>query len=163
MRQVKPREKSTVEDLKIEDEWIQDNQDKATMLAGIFFPKLPAAILPMHEEIDVTWDTTRPPGNVEGPIITMNEIRRTCTRMRSKAATGMDELSIIILQRCSRELFPFLHRVFNASLSLGFFPSRWREARVLALRKPGKPSYHKARAYRPISLLNHFLVTKEFL
>ena len=27
---------------------------------------------------------------------------------------------------------------------------------MLALRKPGKPSYHEARAYQPISLLNHF-------
>ena len=76
--------------------------------------------------------------------------------MRSKAATGIDNLSIVIMKRCSRVLISFLKKVFIASLALGFFPSRWREARVLTLRKQGKPSYEEARAYRPISLLNHF-------
>ena len=153
---MKPREKNTVEDLKIDDQWIRDDGDKATMLAAIFFPKLPAASLPMLEEIDVAWDTARPPGKLVGPEVTTKEIRKTCYRTRAKAATGVDDLSILIMKRCSRELIPFLCRLFTASLSLGFFPTRWREARVLALRKPGKSSYEEARSYRPISLLNHF-------
>ena len=156
LRKVKPGEKNAVEDLKVDDQWIRDDGEKATTLAAIFFPKLPAASLPMHEEIDVAWATARPPGKLLGPEVTTKEIRKTCYRMRSKAATGVDDLSILIMKRCSRELIPFLQRLFTASLSLGFFPSLWREAKVLALRKLGKPSYEEARAYRPISLLNHF-------
>ena len=49
----------------------------------------------------------------------------------------------------------FLQRVFIASLRLGVFPTQWKPAKVIALRKPGQKSYSEARAYRPISLLNH--------
>ena len=49
----------------------------------------------------------------------------------------------------------FLQRLFIVSLRLGYFPSQWKEAKVIALHKPGKSFYTEARAYRPISLLNH--------
>ena len=108
LRKVKPREKNAVEDLKVDDQWIRDDGEKATTLAAIFFPKLPAASLPMHDEIDVAWATARPPGKLVGPEVTTKEIRKTCYRMRSKAATDVDDLSILIMKRCSRELIPFL-------------------------------------------------------
>ena len=76
--------------------------------------------------------------------------------MRNTAATGPDDLSILIVKRCFREPKTFFQLVFNACLKLGFFPSQWKHAKVLALRKPGKDRYDTARAYRPISLLNHF-------
>ena len=156
LRTLKPKEKNSVEDLRVDDCWIRDDQSKALTLTEIFFPKLPDADLPLHATIDHTWDTARPPGQSPNPKISSKEIRKQCYKMRAKAATGVDDLSILIMKRCFRELISFIRRLFNASLSLGFFPSRWREARVLALRKQGKSSYEQARSYRPISLLNHF-------
>ena len=156
LRTLKPREKNSVDDLRVDDCWIRDDKSKALKLAEVFFPQLPAADLPIHNIIDHTWDTARPPGLLPSPTVSSKEIRTQCYKMRTKAATGVDDLSILIMKRCFRELISFLRRVFNASLSLGFFPSRWREARVLALRKQGKSSYEQVRSYRPISLLNHF-------
>ena len=156
LRVVKPKEKNHVEDLRVSDGWIRDDQSKAMTLAEIFFPRLPDADPHLHSIIDHTWDTARPPGLLPTPVVSTKEIRNQCYRMRAKAATGMDDLSILVMKRCFRELIPFFRRVCNASLTLGFFPSRWREARVLALRKQGKSSYEQARSYRPISLLNHF-------
>ena len=43
--------------------------------------------------------------------------------------------------------------IFNASYQIGYVPQKWRIARILPLRKPGKPDYRMAKAYRPISLL----------
>ena len=156
LRKVKGRMPSTVEDLRQGDNFIQTDEDKAHTLAINFFPKLPAANHRMHQTIDSAWDTARPPGTLGFGTITIAEIRTACTRMRTTAAVGPDELSILIVKRCFRELKTFLQLVFNASLRLGFFPSQWKEAKVLALRKPRKERYDTPRAYRPISLLNHF-------
>ena len=45
-------------------------------------------------------------------------------------------------------------RIFTASVELGHHPRRWRRAKIVVLRKPGKPDYSIPGAYRPISLLN---------
>ena len=42
----------------------------------------------------------------------------------------------------------------NAYWALGYFPARFKEARTVVLRKPGKPSYSDPGAWRPIALLN---------
>jgi hypothetical protein len=39
-------------------------------------------------------------------------------------------------------------------MSLGYHPKQWRNAKIVLLRKPGKPDYSIPDAYRPISLLN---------
>ena len=111
--------------------------------------------LRFHSEVDTTWNTARPPGESVESWVSIKELRRACFRMRSQAATGVDRLSILIVQRCFRELMIFRRRLFTASLRLGVFPTPWKIASVIALRKPGKSSYAEARAYRPISLLNH--------
>jgi hypothetical protein len=46
-----------------------------------------------------------------------------------------------------------LIKVFNACLSLGHHPARWKEAKVVAILKPNKPDYSLPKAHRPISLL----------
>ena len=46
------------------------------------------------------------------------------------------------------------HQIFAASIELGYHPQRWRSAKIVVLRKPGKPDYSLPGAYRPISLLN---------
>ena len=44
-----------------------------------------------------------------------------------------------------------LQRLYNWD----FFPSQWKIAKVITLRKPGEKSYSVAQSYCPISLLNH--------
>jgi hypothetical protein len=45
-------------------------------------------------------------------------------------------------------------RIFTASVNLGYYPEQWERAKIIVLRKPGKPDYITPGAYRPISLLN---------
>lgn len=44
--------------------------------------------------------------------------------------------------------------IFTACVDLGHHPKQWRSAKIIVLRKPGKPDYTIPGAYRPISLLN---------
>jgi hypothetical protein len=43
--------------------------------------------------------------------------------------------------------------LYQASYQLAYTPKSWRAAKVITLRKPGKPDYTKPKAFRPISLL----------
>jgi hypothetical protein len=45
-------------------------------------------------------------------------------------------------------------RLFTKSIELGYYPDQWKRARIVVLRKAGKPDYSVPGAYRPISLLN---------
>ena len=60
-----------------------------------------------------------------------------------------------VFEKCMLNILPWLLRICNASIARAYFPREWRRAKVIALRKPGKPSYESPRSYRPISLLSN--------
>ena len=152
---VRSRDPPTVDTLRVDGRMVYDNEKKAQVLQKVFFPRLLPSKLRFHSAVDTTWRTARPPGESVESWVSIKEIRQACFRMRTQASTGVDNLSILIIQRCFREVMFFLQRLFTASLRLGFFPTPWKIASVIALRKPGKSSYAEVRSYRPISLLNH--------
>ena len=155
LRAAQPRMAARVDDLEVEDKWITNDADKAAMLANTFFPRLPPVSLPWHIQVNSIWQEARPPAHLQIAPVTLTELYWACSRMRNKAAPGEDQLPIIIFKNCFPTVSHFMQRLFTASLQLGSFPSQWKIARVITLRKPGKKSYSMARSYRPISLLNH--------
>ena len=150
-----PRMAANVDDLQVEDTWIIDDASKAAVLANTFFPQLPPESLPWHHQVNSIWKEARPPTHLMAAPVTLSELHWACCRMRTKAAPGEDQLPIVVFKNCFPSVSHFLQRLFTASLQLGSFPSQWKIARVITLRKPGKKSYSVARSYRPISLLNH--------
>lgn len=68
-------------------------------------------------------------------------------------APGEDDLLTPVWKYLWVHLGKLIIRIFTASITLGYHP-RWRSARIVVLRKPGKPDYSIPGAYRPISLLN---------
>ena len=44
--------------------------------------------------------------------------------------------------------------LFRSSWNEGYLPHQWREAKIIPLRKPDKPDYRLAKAWRPITLLS---------
>ena len=155
LRAVQPRMAMKVEDLQVDDQWITDDAGKAAVLTTTFFPQLPPESLPWHHRVNSTWKEARPPTHLQAAPVTCSEVYWACFRMRTKAAPGDDQLPVEVFKQCFPVVSQFLQRLFTASIQLGFFPSQWKIARVLTLRKPGKKSYSVARSYRPISLLNH--------
>ena len=57
-------------------------------------------------------------------------------------------------KRLWKYLKNFITGLFITSIDLGYHPKRWRSAKIVVLRKPGKPDYSVPGAYRPISRLN---------
>ena len=67
-------------------------------------------------------------------------------------APGPDNIYGELLQEGSQALIKAINVLFNKSWSEKIVPQDWKVAKVKFLRKPGKPSYHSAGSYRPISL-----------
>lgn len=74
--------------------------------------------------------------------------------LRLGKAPGSDEITNLIIQAGGDRLAQALSCIATASLTLGLFPSKWKVARTVILRKPHKPDYTDPTAYRPIALLS---------
>ena len=76
--------------------------------------------------------------------------------MKTKTTSGPDNISSHMLKNTARSISPFLHKLFNLSLSTGQLPSEWKVSNVTPIPKSGDTS--QCSNYRPISLLS--LVSK---
>ena len=123
----------------------EGEEQKAQELLGSFYPPLPDAIT--EEPITVTVTA------VEDPDITMEEIKRKVFSAKPWKAPGRDGLPSIVWQQLWPVIKEEMLGLFRASLDDGILPSQWREAKIIPLKKPNKPDYRLARAWRPISLL----------
>ena len=82
-----------------------------------------------------------------------SEIAWIVRHLKSRKAAGPDGIQNIILQHLPRFVFKFIAKLFNRSLALNYFPTQWKEAKIIMLPKPGK-DHTSPLNYRPISLLN---------
>jgi ribonuclease HI len=126
---------------------VEEEKEKAAVLMGTFFPPTPPGR---------TDSTTDQPGAApiqENPQLTLEEVRYAVQQVKPWKAPGVDGLPSAVW----KELWPVLQgwilAIFNASVRIGFVPRMFKTARILPLRKPGKPDYTVPKAYRPISLL----------
>ena len=85
--------------------------------------------------------------------VTIQELHSAIHASGPWKSPGLDNISNICLRQCEPLLAPLLIQLFTASLRLGYFPSFWKAAIVVAVPKPeGDPLSPKG--YRPISLLS---------
>jgi len=75
----------------------------------------------------------------------------------SYKSPGQDGIYPVLLQKGLQLLLYPLCKIYRASISLGYIPKIWREARVAFLPKPGKDDYTNAKAHRPICLTSFLL------
>jgi hypothetical protein len=143
---MKPRETwGCVPALQVDDQELIENQDKAQAFLGSFFPEMntPDANPTMPAPLELPW-----------PPISELEIQRSLKAAKGTTAPGEDNIPMQVWKQLWKHLKGDITRIFNASVSLGYHPKRWRNAKIVVLRKPGKPDYSVPGAYRPISLLN---------
>ena len=81
----------------------------------------------------------------------VEEIKRIVSKLPSKASSGHDNISNVLLKEIIDQLAPVLVEVFNKSMTMGEFSSIMKLAEVVPLYK-GKEHYLENN-YRPISLL----------
>lgn len=141
-----PRDNYTnIPPLKVGKREVTDNTDKAHALLESFFPQMaeptPEAVTPMREEIRWT-------------PITELEIEKALRAAKGSTAPGEDGLPTLVWKNIWKYISHLVVQIFATSINLGYYPRRWKTARIVTLRKPGKPDYTIPGAYRPISLLN---------
>ena len=55
---------------------------------------------------------------------------------------------------CGEQLALVLAKLFSSCIAIGYHPKPFKDSITVVLRKPQKPSYTTAKAYRPIALLD---------
>lgn len=94
------------------------------------------------------------PNDTEDPLFTEAELERAIRSFNPKKAPGSDGFTADICAAAIRESSGTFLALLNRCLELAHFPTRWKEATVVVLRKPGKDDYSQAKSYRPIGLLS---------
>ena len=90
------------------------------------------------------------------PVVTNDDVESTLRNTGQWKAAGQDELPNGFLRACGLPLVQALQQIASSSMVLGHFPTLFRKARVVVLRKPGKTlaQLRQAGGWRPISLLS---------
>ncbi|XP_049874511.1 uncharacterized protein LOC126372706 [Pectinophora gossypiella] len=145
------------EDLPLEiDGRTVDMRDSARALTETFYPEDSAdRDTAYHRHIRAEADRVSGVSRDESrdPPFTMEELRAAVESFNPKKAPGADGFTADICSRaisCDPGLFLSL---VNKCLELEHFPTIWKKATVVVLRKPGKDNYRIPKAYRPIGLL----------
>ena len=143
--------------------------DSASAFAAIPKPKTRETEVDTDEEIASTLMRTFLPPGREGVIadstsnttstlpttsLTMSEVEQAIREASSWKAPGIDDLPAIVWQKLWTVVKDFIFHIFNCSLITGRQPRAFKIAKIIPLRKPNKPDYEQAGAYRPISLLS---------
>lgn len=76
------------------------------------------------------------------------------SRLHPDKAPGRDEISNRAIKAGGPGLNRAICLIANSCLSYTLFPSVWKVARTVILRKPHKPDYSNPTAYHPIALLS---------
>jgi hypothetical protein len=92
-------------------------------------------------------------------LFTPLKVAEAIDSLNPKKAPGTDKISARILKELPKKIIVLLVYILNGILRLHHIPEKWKEAKVLAIPKPGK-QLTEAASYRPISLLS--IVSKLF-
>lgn len=83
----------------------------------------------------------------------IDEINEVIKNLPNKKAPGKDEIKNKCLKTMPRTTRNTLVNLANAILKQKYFPETWKTARLIMIRKAGKPATDPS-SYRPISLLS---------
>jgi hypothetical protein len=80
--------------------------------------------------------------------------RQVIKTLKPHKAPGPDGIPNVILINAADVLIDHLYYIYRAVFEHDVYHDRWLTSSTLVLRKPGKPAYNIANAYRPIGLLD---------
>ena len=73
--------------------------------------------------------------------------------LKNKKAPGIDGINNLCLKALPKNGIKYLTILINSCIYHGYFPEKFKEAKVIPIRKPNKPA-NCPESYRPISLLS---------
>lgn len=84
---------------------------------------------------------------------TIEEVTEYVKRLKSSKAPGIDKVHNTLIKRLPPQAIAHLTFIFCCCLKFAYFPTSWKLATVIPIRKPGKVA-SMCSSYRPISLLS---------
>ena len=87
------------------------------------------------------------------PTLSLEEVHELLRKTANKTAPGASGFGWLILKWAWPTIGETLTFLYDACLTLGHHPARWKEAVVVVIPKPDKADYTLPKAHRPISLL----------
>lgn len=153
--------KSIVPPLKTtSDNLAYSEQNKANVLGSSFHHShlLTANMNSSHEpevanSLEKIRNTSFQPNSGACSHCKADTVKRLIDSLNPKKAPGPDLISNGLLKKCPEILHKILSNIFNKCLDFSCFPTKWKEARVVAIAKPGKPPDDPS-SYRPFSLIS---------
>lgn len=149
------RTPTTIPPLEYGNNIFESDVDKSNAFAN-FFEKAFSPNAPTNQNVveivnDSFHHTT---ATAELPIrfASPSEVNELIRRLPLKKAPGSDLIPNIVLKNLTRKGVAALTKIFNACISLGYFPYCWKKAEIIVFHKPNKPK-NSTSSYRPISLL----------
>ena len=97
-----------------------------------------------------------PPQTPNDRLFTTTEIISNLNSINPKKAPGPDHLTADICLQVTCEYPEAITKLLNCCLTIGYFPTQWKVAHIIAFPKPNKNNHKEISAYRPIGLLNVF-------
>jgi ribonuclease HI len=125
----------------------RSNDEKGRILAKGFFPPKPRPEPPEAA-------STYPPQCSKASQLTKEAIQRQLCKIKPYKAPGPDGIPNVVLTKCADLLTDRLLYIYAAIYNKKLYYAPWKAFNTIVLRKPGKPSYEVAKAYRPIALIN---------
>lgn len=81
------------------------------------------------------------------------EISEMARKLKNPKAPGFDKVNNRLIKMLPPIGFIYLAMIINSCFHHAYFPQSWKHAKMIAIRKPGKPAQSPS-SYRPISLLS---------
>jgi hypothetical protein len=126
-------------------------EQKEMVLRRQFHPSQPAPI-----STPTSAPGSLPAQALQWPPFTRSEVVERLGRAKPDTAPGPDGIPWRVLKTLALGWPAFadiITDLFNLCISSGCHPDAFKTATIVVIRKPGKPDYTRAGAYRPISLL----------
>jgi len=85
-------------------------------------------------------------------LITVRQVQEAVARLAPDKAPGLDDITNRVIKSSLLVIQSHLQALMQVSLNPAHFSEPFKHMITVVLRKPGKPDYTKAKAYRPITL-----------
>lgn len=141
-----------------DNKFIHNSDDKANLIAESF-----EKIYNIHENIPLDLESQNITNEVNNYLLndddsqvqvtSPSEIKNIIKKLKNKKSPGHDEITNITLKNLTNKCIILLCKIINAILKHGHFPNDWKQAKVIALPKPGKVA-NLVQNLRGISLLS---------
>ena len=136
-------------------EWIRSDKERASKFADhletVFQPNT-VCHRDLQHDTQVVDSLLNPPTLETIEPTSFEELTEEIRRINTRKAPGLDSVSGRAMKSLPLKAITFLTMLFNAILQLHYFPTSWKVAEVIMIRKPEKPP-EELTSYRPISLL----------